>query len=430
MRDQVAATPVSIRVLRPNATVYYSSSYSSSPSDYSASYAYWYLSAFPGDVGTWTFEATIAGHTVTKTFQVGGAPNFGAPTAIAAFAGGHQAIAPNGTFALPLTAKVTDSQGRAVANAKVSFTVPSAGATAILSSPNALTDVSGMASVTAIANAALGPYNVSATVVGAPLPITFLLNHANDPLGDADNDGIPNGVEGLEGRNASVKDNDIFTGGAASNRLFAMQQYRDFLNREADVGGLDGWTKYLGTGGTRSQMANAFLGSGEFQGVVAPVTRLYFAYFLRIPDYAGLQYWIGQMRAGTPLTTISQSFATSAEFTSLYGSLDNSQFVTQVYQNVLNRAPDSGGLAYWASQLNAFTLTRGQVMLAFSESAEFAGIIGNEVYVTMTYVGMLRRAPDSGGFTFWVNQLDMGNSGTGLIDGFLAAPEYRGRFLP
>jgi hypothetical protein len=48
----------------------------------------------------------------------------------------------------------------------------------------------------------------------------------------------------------------------------------------------------------------------------------------------------------------------------------------------------------------------------------------------MMYVGMLRRAPDSGEFSFWVNYRDSGNSGPALINGFLAAPEYRNRFLP
>jgi hypothetical protein len=75
-------------------------------------------------------------------------------------------------------------------------------------------------------------------------------------------------------------------------------------------------------------------------------------------------------------------------------------------------------------------MSRGQVMLGFSESAEYRGLISAEVFVTMAYSGMLRRAPDAGGFSFWVQSMDAGQSGLALINGFLVSPEYRSRFLP
>ncbi len=43
---------------------------------------------------------------------------------------------------------------------------------------------------------------------------------------------------------------------------------------------------------------------------------------------------------------------------------------------------------------------------------------------------MLRRALDSGGFAFWFDYMDAGNSARALIDGFLSSAEYRARFLP
>ena len=104
--------------------------------------------------------------------------------------------------------------------------------------------------------------------------------------------------------------------------------------------------------------------------------------------------------------------------------------MTLVYNNVLGRAPDSAGLAFWTGQLDSGQVTRGGVMLGFAGSAEYQSIIGNEVYVTMMYAGMLRRAPDPSGFAFWVGYRDAGNSGLALVNGFLAAPEYRTRFLP
>ena len=253
---------------------------------------------------------------------------------------------------------------------------------------------------------------------------TFQLG-ALDPNVDGDDDGIPDAIEPQEGRDPFTRDNDVF----GSARLFAMQQYRDFLGREGDASGVNSWVSYLNGGGTRAAVTEGFFGSSEFQGTGSPIARLYFAYFLRIPDYGGLTFWTSYFRAGHSLSEISDAFALSGEFTSRYGALTNDQFVNLVYQNVLNRAADAGGKSYWLGQLNG-GMSRGSMMTGFSESSEYQSAIFSETYVTMMYVGMLKRAPDSGGFTFWVNYIDQGNSGQALINGFLVSQEYHNRFLP
>lgn len=244
---------------------------------------------------------------------------------------------------------------------------------------------------------------------------------------DSDGDSLPDCLEAGSGRVNGAKDNDIF----GNPLLFAAQQYRDFLAREPDADGLNHWTSVLaGEPGSRGRMVEAFFGSAEFQGTIAPVARLYFAYFLRIPDYDGLRHWIGQFKAGMSLGQVSASFAESPEFALRYGTLSNPEFVSLVYANVLGRAPDAVGLAYWNSQLESGAIDRGALMLAFSESPEYRTRIASETYVTMIYVGMLRRSPDPGGFAFWVGHDEGGGTGPGLIDGFLASAEYRNRFLP
>jgi hypothetical protein len=75
-------------------------------------------------------------------------------------------------------------------------------------------------------------------------------------------------------------------------------------------------------------------------------------------------------------------------------------------------------------------MTRGQVMVGFSESPEYQQTSYNRVFVTMVYYGMLRRVPEQGGFDYWVGQLNAGASALDIINGFLGAPEYHGRFLP
>jgi uncharacterized delta-60 repeat protein/uncharacterized repeat protein (TIGR02543 family) len=249
-----------------------------------------------------------------------------------------------------------------------------------------------------------------------------------DPAGDSDGDGIPNGVEPGEGRDALAKDNDVF----GNARLFAMQMYRDFLSREGDPAGIQGWTDLVAAGTyTRNQVIDAFLSSEEFSGFVSPVVRLYFATFLRVPDYDGLVFNAGLVRAGT-LTPVQLAdfFAASPEFAATYGSLDDAQFVTLLYGNVLGRAPDPDGLNGWVALLEG-GMTRGQVLYGFAESAEYQAAMANEVFVTMMYAGMLRRTPEPTGFSGWVTFLDNATyTREQVINGFFLSTEYRARFLP
>jgi uncharacterized protein (DUF1800 family) len=261
-----------------------------------------------------------------------------------------------------------------------------------------------------------------ASVLAAALTWTA---HAQSP--DTDGDGIPDAIEQRDGLLLGVRDNDLF----ADARLFAMQQFRDFLGREGDLGGIAYWQARLdGNVVSRAQMVENFLTSPEFQNRVAPVARLYFAYFNRVPDTAGLTYWIGQYQASNNLNAVSNAFAQSQEFVSTYGNLTNEQFVRRIYQDVLGRVPEAAGLAFWRGELDAGRVSRGLAMVAFSESDEYKARAGHRIFVVMAYTGMLKRAPDQGGFDFWVAELARGRSGRDLVTLFLDASEYRERFLP
>lgn len=101
------------------------------------------------------------------------------------------------------------------------------------------------------------------------------------------------------------------------------------------------------------------------------VARLYSAYFDRAPDSGGWAYWNRRAVDGMTLWGASDFFAHSAEFQQTYGpSLTNAQFLELVYGNVLDRSPDAGGLQYWLQRMAAGT-TRGEVMVHFSESIEY-----------------------------------------------------------
>jgi hypothetical protein len=210
---------------------------------------------------------------------------------------------------------------------------------------------------------------------------------------------------------------------------FVDQQYRDFAGRPATAAERSAGANNLTSGAAPGSIMMALRRSHDAEIYVDPVTRLYFSYFLRIPDSGGLHHWVGRHRAGVSLTAISDSFATSSEFVKRYGQRTNRQFVDLVYQNVLGRAPDQAGSDYWTAQLDSHARTRGGVMIGFSESSEHKTKSGPSVDVAVTWIDMLLVAPDKASFDSWVTQLTTGGKTvTDLAAALLPTSNYASRF--
>jgi hypothetical protein len=110
----------------------------------------------------------------------------------------------------------------------------------------------------------------------------------------------------------------------------------------------------------------------------AAVAELYVAALGRLPDLGGLEYWETILGAGAGLADIAASFIASHEFQLRFpaaaspadqGGAADHAFVTALYQNVLHRAPDAGGLHYWLDRL-ANGGSRADVLVSFALSPE------------------------------------------------------------
>ncbi|WP_421118356.1 glycoside hydrolase domain-containing protein [Aquihabitans daechungensis] len=157
-----------------------------------------------------------------------------------------------------------------------------------------------------------------------------------------------------------------------------------------------------------------------FEPHVAPVARLYRAYFGRTPDIAGSRYWAERHRRGTRLATISQHFASSSEFQTKTGGLDDEAFVRRLYTDVLGRPPDADGLRFWTARLRSKASTRGEVMVQFSESTEHRRSTAVAVDTFLAFAGMLQRAPRTA-------ELDAATPLRSLIPQIRSSPEYAAR---
>jgi hypothetical protein len=80
---------------------------------------------------------------------------------------------------------------------------------------------------------------------------------------------------------------------------------------------------------------------------------------------------MAQMDAGVKLEVIADNFIKSNEYQKLYGSnLGNHDLVARYYEHILHRAPEQGGLDFWANVLDNKLATNAQVLAAISESHE------------------------------------------------------------
>jgi len=113
---------------------------------------------------------------------------------------------------------------------------------------------------------------------------------------------------------------------------------------------------------------NQVKGIDDVSGVVF---RLYNAAFARLPDANGLENWInGNKSGGQTYASSALEFSKSQEFKNRYGSnVSDTQYINTLYNNVLGRTPDPGGLSHYQGLL-ASGKDRGSLLLDFSESPE------------------------------------------------------------
>jgi hypothetical protein len=99
-------------------------------------------------------------------------------------------------------------------------------------------------------------------------------------------------------------------------------------------------------------------------------------------------------------------------------ALNATSYVTSLYENLLNRAPDSAGLTFWVNQINS-GMSNFQVAQDFWRSPEHRAI-----EVESYYTNYLDRAADTIGLNFWVNQMLKGEPEVDVVAQFLTSGEY------
>ncbi|HEY4376775.1 MAG TPA: DUF4214 domain-containing protein, partial [Acidimicrobiales bacterium] len=210
---------------------------------------------------------------------------------------------------------------------------------------------------------------------------------------------------------------------------FVDQQFHDFVGRAPSAAERTEGIAQLQNGElTPDQYIVSKARATAWSGLRAPAIRLYWAFFHRSPDQGGYTFWVGKAKAGTPLASIAQSFVQSSEFKSTYGSLSDTNFVKLVYTNVLGRQADAPGLAHWLDEMHNHGLSRGGVMIAFSESPEGKQVMQSVTDIILIYVGMIRSVPAPAQFNVWKAEVGPNLPAAKLAQQIRVSLTYHARF--
>jgi hypothetical protein len=143
--------------------------------------------------------------------------------------------------------------------------------------------------------------------------------------------------------------------------------------------------------------------------------------------------WSGAC-SGTATCTVSMTAARGviATFNTTISSAALAAMVTHYYNAILRRAPDSGGHVYWQNEALRIVSLGGNVneawfsmAMSFFTSPEYVALNRNDLgFVTDLYLTFFDRAPDSGGMTYWMSQLGAGLPREVLLAQFMFSPEF------
>ncbi|HEX8887641.1 MAG TPA: Calx-beta domain-containing protein [Pyrinomonadaceae bacterium] len=241
----------------------------------------------------------------------------------------------------------------------------------------------------------------------------------------------------------TINDDDNGTGvnPITDDAFFIRQLYIDFLDREPEPAGLQGWLNILNhcsmpTDCDRINVALGFVRSPEFQD------RGYFAFSFYqaalgrnplynefIPDMARLSGFLNSSELEANKVAFVNEFMNRQEFKNLYDSTigDPTSYVDKLLQTA--GLPNHPSRNTWIAGLSNNTLTRAQVLRQFIESTEVYTKFYNQAFVVMNYFGFLRRDPDAA-YQTWIDIFNHTNDYRVIVNGFINSPEYPLRFGP
>jgi len=214
------------------------------------------------------------------------------------------------------------------------------------------------------------------------------------------------------------------TRGTADQRYIS-EIYHDLLGRQVDMAGLAHWIGLLSSGASRYVVVMGIEGAQEY--LDNEVQSLYEHYLRRSADTSGLNYGVNFLRSGGTSEQLAAMLLASTEYARINSIRTNDDFLNHLFLDVLNRAVDPPGRAFFDQELQSGA-SRSYVADQVLHSGEYQ----NDLVVGY-YRDLLDRVPDFSGLEVWTTQLAHGATDQQVIAGIIAEPinqEYYRKTAP
>jgi hypothetical protein len=213
--------------------------------------------------------------------------------------------------------------------------------------------------------------------------------------------------------------------GNPATSAWLTQQYQTLLGRTPGPADFNYWLGVLQNGGTEAQVSAAIAASPEHinYDISQWITQIYPGLLGRPAGANDLNYWLGVLKGGATRQDVVGSVMQSGE----YIRHDGSQWLPQVYQQLLGRAPRAADYTYWLNALAAGT-SHEQVIANIVVSPEYLSHLSNQpaAWVGQVYVQLLGRPAGTADLNYWLGVLNGGASEADLARQILQSNEYQG----
>ncbi len=216
--------------------------------------------------------------------------------------------------------------------------------------------------------------------------------------------------------------------GPGDHRPFLNRLYQGFFNRLPDPSGNSYYSIGLDSGWTEPTVANNFYLSPEAQNTDFGILECFFAILNVDPTYSDFSPWLTTFDQSPSIASAQLQLIallmTSPSSQTTFGGLTNSQFVSQIYQQMFGTSISSTLLSQLTSDLNS-GWTRAQVIQYLIAEPSYLSLVRIRAEIDMAYLNLLERSPDPNGFVFYYNLLTSGYPLSNLMINFVMSPEFQ-----